>query len=145
MFAPAFLGEGFLADGLEVGERASEGALGLGFVTVQEIDAVELIVGPMDGVGSLGMESGLAAIESAVTAGEEPAGVDGFGDDVRVLRGGGLVSDEGFVEFAVVVGGIFARDEEGFGGSAVTERVEAGDGVGVEGRRGCGGVLRVQE
>ena len=81
----------------------------------------------------------------AVTARKEPTGVDGFGYDVSVLRGGGLVSGEGFVEFAVVVGGIFAGDEESLGGSTVTERVEAGNGVGVEGRRRCGGVLRVQE
>ena len=81
----------------------------------------------------------------AVTARKYPASVNGFGDDVRVLCGGGLVSGEGFVEFAVVSSRIFARDEEGFGGSAVTERVEAGDGVGVEGGRGRRGCLRVQE
>ena len=58
-----------------------------------------------------------------------PAGVDGFGDYVRVLRGCGLMSGEGFVEFAIVVGGIFAEDEERFGAAAVGEGVEAGEGV----------------
>ena len=102
---------------------------------------MELIIGPTDGVRGFRMENVLIGGVGAVTARKEPTGVDGFGYDVSVLRGGGLVSGEGFVEFAVVSSRIFARDEEGFGGSAVTERVEAGDGVGVEGRRGCGGVL----
>ena len=91
------------------------------------------------------MENVLIGGMGAVPAREEPAGVNGFSNDVSVLRGGGLVSGEGFVEFAVVSSRIFARDEEGFGGSAVTERVEAGDGVGVEGGRGRRGCLRVQE
>ena len=106
---------------------------------------MELFIGPIRGIGNFGVESGLVAIVGAVAARKEPAGVNGFGDDVRVLRGGGLMSGEGFVEFAVVVSGIFAGDEESFGGSAVTERVEAGDGVGVQRRWGRGGGLCVQE
>ena len=106
---------------------------------------MELFVGPFGGVGAFGMEDVFIESVGAVAAREHPLGVDGFGDDVGVLLGCGLMSGEGLVEFAVVVGGIFAGDEESLGGSTVTERVEAGNGVGVEGRRRCGGVLRVQE
>ena len=41
LFAPFFLGEGFFADGLEIGKRAAEGAFGLGFIAIEEVDSVE--------------------------------------------------------------------------------------------------------
>jgi hypothetical protein len=56
--------------------------------------------------------------------------MDRVGDDIGFFGTAGLVVREGVVEIGEEDGGVFGGEEECFGGSAVVESVEAGEGAG---------------
>ena len=77
--------EDIFAHGLEVDEGAAEGAFGLGFVAVEEVQASEAFVGPMGRVWQLFMQFQFIGGGGALAASEHPAGVDRVVDEGGVL------------------------------------------------------------
>ena len=75
-------------------------------------------------------------VVDALHAGEVPVGDGGVFDERRLLFGDGFVVTEVFLEHGHERFGIFAGDEELFGGCAVFQAVETGLGRrGIEGFR----------
>ena len=84
------------------------------------------------------VEVGLDNLEAALV----PIGAD-HGVDVEGFGGGlGVVLVHVFSDKGVVIGGVFAGDDDGFGVDAVLQGVEAGGGLALGGA-GSGGLLRV--
>ena len=126
LFAPVLLANGFFANGLEVAESAAEGAFRLRLVTVEEVELIEIVGGPLGDVGFLLVKAEFIGGLDADAAVEEPAGVRGVVDEGRVLLIGRLVVGEVLVEEAVEIVGIFAGEEEGLRSAAVGESVQSG-------------------
>ncbi len=74
--APEVFVEDVFANGLEVDEGAAEGAFGLGFVAVEEVQASEAFVGPVGRVWHLFMQFQFIGSDGALAASQHPAGVD---------------------------------------------------------------------
>ena len=124
--APVFFVGGVGANGLDGGEGAAEGAFGLGFIAVEEVELVEVFGGPGGDVGFLFVEMEFEGGGDAEAAVEIPAGFGGIVDEGGVLGVGGLVEGVEFVEEALEVGGVFVGEEESVRGTAVAESVESG-------------------
>ena len=115
LLLPVLFGESVFGDGAKVVESALEGAFGLGFVAIEEIEGVEIGVDPEVGVGTAGVKSGFIVGEGALTPKEEPAGEDGISDEGRVLIGGGLMVLEGVFEEREEVFGVLVGEKERVG------------------------------
>ena len=125
-------------EGKEVVERALEGTLGLRFVTIEFVETVHVLVVPIDDVGFGGVVIEFVFAVDALHAREVPVGDGGVFDERRLLFGDGFVVTEVFLKHGQEGFGIFARDEELFGGGAVLEAVETGLGRrGIECGCGC--------
>ena len=112
---PVLVTDGVFADGLDVAKTAAEGAFGLRFVAVEEVEPIETLVGP-EGRGFIaGVEMEFVVRVGADAARENPAGVDGLGDEIGSFGGAGLVMSEGVVKVCEEDSGVFFGEKEGFG------------------------------
>ena len=122
-------GKNILFDGVNVGESTFEGAFGLRFVTVKEVEEVEVGVDPKVGIGAALVEGGFVVGEGTLTAQQKPAGQNGVTDKKSVFVSRGLIVFEAVLEQGEELVGVFVLEEEGLGGACVCEVVEAGGGL----------------
>ena len=114
-------------ESVEVLEDACQGALGGGFVAVEESEFMEGFGRPGGGIGLRGVESGFDRVESALAAPEEPAGERGVFDKIARVGSFGRILFEHFFQQCVEIFLALAGNDEFFRGAAVRQRVAAGD------------------
>jgi hypothetical protein len=119
---------GHFLNGLEIFEAATVCARGFGFVTIEEMHFVEVGLDPVGGVGLASVESLFVGVDGALAAEHNPEIVSGAGDQSSVVVKVGLVLEEEIFEQREEFFGVLILEEESFGGAAVLEMIQAGQG-----------------
>jgi hypothetical protein len=89
---------------------------------------VEVGLDPVCGVGLASVESLFVSVHSALAAEHNPEIVGGAGDQSGIVVESGLVLEEEIFEQREEFFGVLILEEESFGGAAVLEMVQAGQG-----------------
>ena len=100
----------------------------MGFIAIEFVETVHVLVVPIDDVGFRGVVIEFVFVVDALDTGELPVGNGGVFDERRLLFGDGFVVTEVFLEHSHKVFGIFDRNEELLGGGSVLKTVETAVG-----------------